>query len=81
MTLDPPDPLSVTEVSSTEFARIFSQRARQLGWFLGSGSSASAGIPTGWDMIVEFKTRLYCAASNLGRGLPHPSEQLGPVGS
>lgn len=76
MTLDPPDPVSVTEVSSTEFARIFSQRTRQLGWFLGSGSSASAGIPTGWDMIVEFKTRLYCAASNLGRNEVDPSDPV-----
>lgn len=66
----------MTEVSSTEFARVFSQRARQLGWFLGAGSSASAGIPTGWDMIVDFETRLYCAASNLGRNEVDPSDPV-----
>jgi len=28
-------------------------------WLLGAGSSASAGIPTAWDMIWEFKQQLY----------------------
>lgn len=28
-------------------------------WLLGAGASASAGIPTAWDMIWEFKQRLF----------------------
>lgn len=28
-------------------------------WFLGAGASASAGIPTAWDMIWEFKQQIY----------------------
>ncbi|MBI4538944.1 MAG: SIR2 family protein [Gemmatimonadetes bacterium] len=28
-------------------------------WFLGAGASASAGIATAWDMIWEFKQRLF----------------------
>jgi hypothetical protein len=31
-------------------------------WFLGAGASASAGIPTAYDMIWEFKRMLYCAS-------------------
>jgi hypothetical protein len=42
-----------------DFARRFSMRAGNLMWLLGAGSSASAGIPTAWDMIWEFKQRLY----------------------
>ena len=34
-------------------------RAGNLMWLLGAGASASAGIPTAWDMIWEFKQRLY----------------------
>lgn len=28
-------------------------------WLLGAGASGSAGIPTAWDMIWEFKQQLY----------------------
>jgi hypothetical protein len=28
-------------------------------WLLGAGASAAAGIPTAWDMIWEFKQRIY----------------------
>jgi hypothetical protein len=48
-----------------EFARIFSTRAPRLAWFLGAGSSAAADIPTGYDMILDFKTRLYTEATGL----------------
>ena len=36
-------------------------RPGQLMWFLGAGVSASAGIPTAWDMIWRFKRELYVA--------------------
>jgi hypothetical protein len=30
-------------------------------WFLGAGASVSAGVPTAWDMIWQFKQILYAA--------------------
>jgi len=33
-------------------------------WFLGAGSSQSAGLPTAVDIIWELKTRYYCTAEN-----------------
>ena len=57
----------VSQVASDAFARSFGQRTHQLAWLLGAGASASAGVPTGSDMIVDFKTRLYCANSNICR--------------
>ena len=46
-------------VAADDFARRFSMRAGSLMWLLGAGASASAGIPTAWDMIWEFKQQLY----------------------
>ncbi len=46
-------------VEADDFARRFSMRSGSLIWFLGAGTSASAGIPTAWDMIWEFKQQLY----------------------
>lgn len=57
----------VDKVSSEQFARTFSQRAGQLAWFLGAGTSAAARIPTGSDMITDFKARLFCAQTGLPR--------------
>jgi hypothetical protein len=48
-----------------QFANIYSSRGPNLAWFLGSGASADAGIPTGDDMILDFKARLYCGATEL----------------
>lgn len=64
----------IERLDSESFARRFSERSRQLAWFLGSGTSASAGIPTGWDMITDFKTRLYCA------GTRTPRREVDPTG-
>jgi NAD-dependent SIR2 family protein deacetylase len=46
-------------VEADDFARRFSMRPGGLMWLLGAGASASAGIPTAWDMIWEFKQQLY----------------------
>ncbi len=54
----------VSNVPVDEFARLFAQRAPGLAWLLGAGASAAAGVPTGWDLIGEFKKGLYCAATN-----------------
>ena len=55
------------QLASDAFARSFAQRTHRLAWLLGAGASASAGVPTGSDMIADFKTRLYCADSHLTR--------------
>lgn len=57
----------VSHISSAEFAPSFGRRAQQLAWLLGAGASASAGVPTGSDMIADFKTRIYCAKTNIPR--------------
>lgn len=49
-------------VPARDFARSFALRAPQMAWLLGAGASAAAGVPTGWDLIGDFKKRLYCAA-------------------
>lgn len=46
-------------VTSDDFARRFSMRGRSLMWLLGAGASAAAGVPTAYDMIWEFKQKLY----------------------
>jgi hypothetical protein len=50
---------SVPEIGADDFARRFSLRAPNLMWFLGSGASAAAGIPTAFDMVWEFKQQLF----------------------
>ena len=57
----------VSHVSSDVFARSFGQRAPQLTWLLGAGASASAGVPTGADMVADFKKRLFCADTGIPR--------------
>lgn len=46
-------------ITMDDFSRRFSMRAGNLSWFLGAGASAAAGIPTAWQMIWEFKQKLY----------------------
>lgn len=50
---------SIPQIRADDFARRFSLRAGNLMWFLGAGASASAGIPTAWDLIWDFKQRLF----------------------
>src|SRR5712692_1194922 len=30
-------------------------------WFLGAGASVAAGVPTAWDLIWQFKRKIYCS--------------------
>jgi NAD-dependent SIR2 family protein deacetylase len=55
----PTDEHRLPELGADDFARRFSMRAENLMWFLGAGASASAGIPTAWDMTWEFKQELF----------------------
>ena len=50
---------SIYQIGADDFARRFSLRAENLMWLLGAGASAAAGIPTAWDMVWEFKQKLF----------------------
>lgn len=52
-------PKALLTVEADDFARRFSQRAKNLMWFLGAGTSASAGVPTAIDLIWRFKQLLF----------------------
>ncbi len=52
----------VDRVAASDFARSFALRAPQMAWLLGAGASAAAGVPTGSDLIGDFKKKLFCAA-------------------
>jgi len=52
---------SPSELSSDDFVRRFALRPGQLMWLLGAGASVSAGIPSAWDMIWQFKQTLFVA--------------------
>src|ERR1700681_2003980 len=47
-----------------DFLRHFAQNARQLMWFMGAGTSRSAGLPTATDIIWDLKLKFYCAEEN-----------------
>jgi hypothetical protein len=36
-------------------------------WFLGAGASAASGIPTGYNMIRDFKAQIFCRENNLAK--------------
>jgi len=59
--------LDIPIISGQQFAAKFALRPSQYAWFLGAGASAGAGIPTGYDMIRDFKTRLFCQETKLPR--------------
>lgn len=66
----------VEHVKSDAFARSFGQRTRQLAWLLGAGVSASAGVPTATNMIIEFKTYLYSTRMRIPRSEVDSSDPL-----
>lgn len=68
--------MALSIFSVGEFARVFTTRASRLAWFVGAGASVSAGIPTGYDMILDLKACLYADASNLPRAQVDPSDPL-----
>lgn len=50
----------VPVMTAGEFASALALRPHLFAWFLGAGASAASGIPTGYAMIRDFKTRIYC---------------------
>ena len=45
-------------------------------WLLGAGASAAAGIPTGYAMILDFKTTLFCSATGIPRREIDPGDPI-----
>ncbi|HEY6871351.1 MAG TPA: SIR2 family protein [Geobacteraceae bacterium] len=57
----------IRTLTASQFASAFCLRPKQVAWFLGAGASASAGIPTGYAMIQDFKKRLFCQLSGVSQ--------------
>src|SRR5664279_1462232 len=53
------------EISGRAFAERFALNPTAYSWLLGAGASATAGIPTGYQMIQEFRTRLYASQAGI----------------
>tara|TARA_R110002072_G_scaffold238939_1_gene396644 strand:+ start:38171 stop:39898 length:1728 start_codon:yes stop_codon:yes gene_type:complete len=45
----------------SEFIPLFPLRASNISWLFGAGTSVSAGLPTAYDLIWDFKRKIYCA--------------------
>ena len=50
--------------SQEQFSAHFIQNAPQLMWFLGAGTSRTAGMPSAMDIIWDLKRRYYCLHEN-----------------
>ncbi len=52
-------------ISGRAFAERFALNPASYAWLLGAGASATAGIPTGYQMIQEFRTKLFANESGI----------------
>jgi len=52
------------QISESAFLQHYLQNAPYLMWFLGAGTSRSAGLPTANDIIWDLKRRYYCLHEN-----------------
>jgi len=51
-------------LTESEFLQHFLQNAPHIMWFLGAGTSRTAGLPTATDIIWDLKRRYYCLHEN-----------------
>jgi len=56
--------MNFTKMTQSEFVREISI-AENLGIFLGAGASASSGIPTAYEMTLDFKRRLFASEKGI----------------
>ena len=56
-------------MSESEFAGLYSLRPSGFAWFLGAGTSRSAGLPTATDLIWDLKKRYYAQVESRDIGL------------
>ena len=47
-------------MSYIEFLNIFKEKNKHFMWFLGAGASVSAGVPTAYNLITQFKINIFC---------------------
>lgn len=52
------------ESPETDFLRHYVENAPHLMWFLGAGTSRTAGLPTATDIIWDLKQKYYCLYEN-----------------
>lgn len=64
------------QVTSSGLAQALSIRAPSYAWLVGAGASAAGGVPTAYDMILDFKTRLFCSATGIPRREIDPTDPL-----
>lgn len=55
---------SIHTISESAFISHYTQNSPHLMWFLGAGTSRSAGLPTATDLIWDLKRRHYCLHEN-----------------
>ncbi|MCG3165548.1 MAG: hypothetical protein POELPBGB_01316 [Bacteroidia bacterium] len=51
-------------MSELDFIQYFTANANQFMWFLGAGTSRTAGMPTAMDLIWDLKVKYYCREEN-----------------
>lgn len=51
-------------MDQAELTSIFCARPQNFAWFLGAGASASAGLPTAGDILLDLKRLYYCREEN-----------------
>jgi len=49
----------------SEFVRIFPLRSKNISWLFGAGTSVSAGLPSAYNLIWDFKRKIYCSEQGL----------------
>lgn len=54
----------IIQIAESEFLQHYIQNAPHQMWFLGAGTSRSAGLPTATDIIWDLKRRYYCLHEN-----------------
>ena len=52
------------QINQVELTSLFCARPQNFAWFLGAGTSRSAGLPIATDIIWDLKRRYYCREEN-----------------
>lgn len=66
----------IQTLTASQFATTFCLRPQKFAWLLGAGASASAGIPTGYAMIQDFRKRLFCQLSGISQRVVDTNDPL-----
>lgn len=53
------------KLNFTEFVRLFPLRAKNISWLFGAGASVSAGLPSAYDLVWDFKRKIYCSEQGI----------------